>query len=471
MRRNLVAYISGTASILFSCRPRATVALVAYVGACFAPPAFAFKIDPWSYDAPTVSSDRIERQLDALIHNPRQILLGPAALASRMPAAMGQLKEPVHENLTALSLRCAAKPRVVADGRIAACDGALTRAAVAGAAESGTDGRNETRSDPRNDSRNEVRLETRNAARNAERALYESLSPADAELVRAVRWSDAPPMVPGSFVNPSRLVCGEVRVPENALCWALMMSAGSAGPASEGAPAADTQADAERARLARVLGNLLQRSHYGDLQFLHAMASPGEARATTHQRMLAWAAFAYQVAAGSIPVTAKLDSVPMAWQQTLFNGLTNRTVHSLFETRDSASPATIRALALGALLHMVQDSYSSAHAARQRVGVRMAPVGALLRFHDYGCQNPSKHADADRADSPENAGWLFVEAVDQQHPITQGAQLVAWARAGVAWEGTVERYVAQTVFPLAAENAENVPDPAHGGSKDARCAR
>ena len=42
-------------------------------------PANAFKIDPWSYDAATLSPAGVERQLEALVNNPRQILLGPVS--------------------------------------------------------------------------------------------------------------------------------------------------------------------------------------------------------------------------------------------------------------------------------------------------------------------------------------------------------------------------------------------------------
>ena len=365
-------------------------------------PANAFKIDPWSYDAATLSPAGVERQLEALVNNPRQLLLGPVSWVSQVPAAMGQLKEPVHENLTDLSIRCANTPLKTENNLIVACAGRpqLMRSAF-------------------------------------------DLSAAEQELIRASRWSDAPPMRTGSFINPSRLVCGEVRVPENAACWAMLMSTNSAIPFDE---ATAQVPDAERARARHTLQNLLRRSHYGDMQFLHAMASPGEAPARTRERVLHWAAFSYQVANGSIAVDAPLGSLDPAWHNNILRGLGDRTVHQLFETRSVASAETIRRLALGALLHMVQDSFSASHTGREATAGDTAPFGAITMFHDYGCQSPSQHAELDRADA---AQWLTAATRPARDPVTLGAQVIAWSRAGVAWEPQVRNYLETVAFPLA----------------------
>ena len=394
----------------------------------------AFKIDPWSYDASPLSPQGVERQVEAFVNNPRQILLGPVSWASQVPAAMGQLKEPVHENLTDLSIRCANAPSRVENGLIVECAG---RAQL-----------------------------LRSAA---------DLPLADQLLIRASRWSDAPPMRPGSFINPSRLVCGEVRVPENAACWALLMSANGAAAASElraatltdtdtsGEPPVNTH-EADVARTRRALANVLRRSHYGDMQFLHAMASPGEPPQRTRERMLHWAAFTWQVAVGAIRTDALISSLDAPVRDDLLRGLGDRTVHQFFETRASVAPEVIRKIALGALLHMVQDSFSASHTARQvSAGGTPAPLGAITAFHDYACQSPEKHAEADRA---EASPWLAAITRPARDPVTLGAQLIAWARAGVAWESPVRGYVEAVVFPL----AESAPQVARTSPEKAgRC--
>ncbi len=388
-------------------------------------PAHAFKIDPWSYDSATLSPAGVERQLEALVNNPRQLLLGPVSWVSQVPAAMGQLKEPVHENLTDLSIRCANTPLKVENGLIVTCAG---RAQLA-------------------------------------RSAFD-LTPGEQELIRASRWSDAPPMRTGSFINPSRLVCGEVRVPENAACWALLMSTNSALPFDDATPQVP---DAERARVRHTLQNLLRRSHYGDMQFLHAMASPGETPARTRERMLHWAAFSYQVANGGIAAEASIGTLDPAWHINILRGLGDRTVHQLFETRSVASPDTIRRLALGTLLHMVQDSFSASHAARVPVPGDAAPFGPITAFHDYGCQSPAEHAASDRA---EASPWLAASVRPARDPVTLGAQLIAWSRAGIAWEPQVRSYLDTVVFPLAASAVlAAFASPDSAGAAEASCNR
>lgn len=337
---------------------------------------------------------------------------------------MGQLKEPVHENLTELSIRCAVAPVRAEGGLITECEGRsqLARSAA------------------------DLPLE-------------------DLELIHASRWSDAPPMRPGSFINPSRLLCGEVRVPENAACWAMLMSANGAAAANEaavvnnavgkavadeglntdagGAPNGNMENEVARTR--RALANVLRRSHYGDMQFLHAMASPGEAPSRTRERMLLWAAFTYQVATGAIATDAPIASLPVPIRSDILRGLDDRTVHQFFETRAGVSPAFIRRVASGALLHMLQDSFSTSHAARRAVADG-TPFGAITAFHDYGCQLPEKHAEADRA---ESAPWIAARVRTARDPVTLGAQLIVWARAGEPWESRVRDYIETAVFPLA----------------------
>jgi hypothetical protein len=359
-------------------------------------PVQAFKIDPWSYGAPTLSAKGVERQLEGFVNNPRQVLLGPVSWASQVPAAMAQLKEPVHENMTELSIRCAIAPLSVENGLISQCAG-----------------------------RSQL---MRNAP---------GFSESDLELVRASRWPDAPPMRPGSFINPSRLVCGEVRVPENAACWALLMSANS----TEGTEPDTPVVEGAEARTRRALGNLLRRSHFGDMQFLHAMASPGEAPARTRERMLLWAAFTFGVANGTIATDAPIASLAVPLQAEVLRGLSDRTVHQFFETRAAVSPETIRRTALGALLHMVQDSFSASHVQRgnETVGDAATPFGAIMLFHDYGCQSPDKHAEADRA---ESAPWLAARLRPARAPAKLGAQLIAnrgKAGYGLMWRTPFSR--------------------------------
>ena len=369
-------------------------------------PSLAFKIDPWSYPSVPGAQAEAPPTLERLFTNPQVLMLGPISLLTQVPANLAQLSEAVHENLTELSLRCAkAHTSASVITQCTGMSGALKRGAP-------------------------------------------DLTADEIALIRAVRWSDAPPMRAGSFLSPANLVCGEVRVPENAACWALIMASGAAVEQ-------ETPID-ELAHQAR-LTNLLLRSHYGDLQFMHAMAARGETTVRTRERVLKWAQFTYQVAVGEILTDAPIAALDKTLREDVLAGFDNRTVAELFETARSVPPAQIRRLALGALLHLLQDSFARGHAARAPEASGTT-FGALISFNDYTCQSPARHAAADRAEANE---WFFATEHGLTSPVTRGAQLIAWVQAGAPWQGPVHRWLAEEAFALA---PTALATPANAGS-------
>ena len=409
----------------------------------FCSPSNAFKIDPWSYRPPGVSPLRIEAQLESFIHNPRMLLLGPIAFGSRLPAAMGQLKEATHENLTDLSIRCALAPLARADADAAPASvpapvPSLVHAPVpnSGAAPAG--------------------LITRCAGR--EGALLTSahdLSEAQQEVIRAVRFNDAPPVKLANalmtFVTPSALLCGEVRVPENAGCWAMIM-------AHAGGLAATDPGNAQFSKS----GNFLYRTHFGDMQFMHAMAARGEALAHTQERVLLWMRFTYQVAAGEIDTAARIDSLAPEFARDILAGFEDWTVAQFFEIRSGTAPERIRRIALGALLHTLQDSFAHGHAEREaQAAGDAARFGAISAFLNYGCQSVEKHGEADRA---AHYKWFTDAAHGVNSPVTLGAQVIdlvinrkpGW-NAPVSTGGvSVAHYMRAALFPVVSAHATHV---------------
>ena len=380
-------------------------ALIAATALLAAYPAHAFKIDPWSYRPFGASPRGIEAQLETFLHNPRMLLLGPIAMGVRVPAAMGQLKEPVHENLTELSIRCARSP--LARGPLTAGAFSADDMILRCAGRSGD-------------------LQSRAADLGAE----------NEELIRSVRFNDAPPVKTASglikLVTPSALVCGEVRVPENAACWALLM-------AHAGGLAAADPGNREFAQG----GNFLFRSHFGDMQYLHAMASRGETLAQGHARILLWARFAYQVASGEIDTTARIGTLSAF--ASILGGFEDVTVAAFFDIRDNLSPASVRRLALGALLHTVQDSFAEGHTGREvHKGHRFGPITAL---RDYACQSAEKHSAADRAD---HYPWFTAASHDERSPVTLGAQMIDLIARNVKWDA---QFMRDAVFPVVSANA------------------
>ena len=387
-------------------------------------PSDAFKIDPWSYRPFGASPRGIEAQLESFLHNPRMLLLGPIAMGVRVPAAMGQLKEAVHENLTDLSIRCARGP--------------LARGGLKTRNFSGDD------------------MILRCAGRSGELQSRASDLGEDAEdLIRAVRFNDAPPVKTAralmTLVTPSAMVCGEVRVPENAACWALLM-------AHAGGLAANDPGNREF----RQGGNFLFRSHYGDMQYLHAMASRGETLAQGHARILLWAKFAYQVASGEIAADAKIGTLPEFG--SILNGFEAVSVAQFFETRDNVTPERVRRLALGALLHTVQDSFAEGHAGRDLIdGAHFGPIHSL---RDFTCQDSGKHGTADRA---AHYPWFNAATHGARSPVTLGAQLIDLIARDVQWGApvgstsgapdvtpgahSVARFMHEAVFPMVSAKA------------------
>lgn len=355
-------------------------------------PALAFKIDPWSYRPFGVSPRGIESQLESLLYNPRMLLLGPIAMGARVPAAMGQLKEAVHENLTELSIRCARAP--------------LARGAFKAGSFSADD------------------LILQCAGRSGDLQSHAAdLGEANEEIIRAVRFNDAPPVKTAralmALVTPSALVCGEVRVPENAGCWALLM-----------AHAAGLAANDPGSRELGPGGNVLFRSHFGDMQYLHAMASRGETLAQGHARIMLWAKFAYQVASGEIDTVTRIGSLPEF--AGILSGFETVTVSEFFDIRANLTPERVRRLALGALLHTVQDSFAEGHSGRELIdGQRFGPITAL---RDYTCQASDKHDAADRA---AHYAWFAAPVHGEKSPVTLGAQLIDLMARNVKWDALI----------------------------------
>ena len=151
--------------------------------------------------------------------------------------------------------------------------------------------------------------------------------------------------------------------------------------------------------------DLLYRTHCGDMQFLHAMASrKDETAADTKARIMMWAEFSYKVAIGLIPENRyfrRLDELlespsgelfkklmtnnsetRMLWQpedlfslecdrdysiirnlKGIFNGTRPSSLKCEAFTNDHLAK-DIQDRALGSLIHLIQDSFSDSHVTR-----------------------------------------------------------------------------------------------------------
>jgi hypothetical protein len=197
------------------------------------------------------------------------------------------------------------------------------------------------------------------------------------------------------------------------------------------------------------------RSHYGDLQFLHSMASvDGEAAAQTKEDIYMWGAFVYQVAAKKVGRDTKFAEVPVNRLLNYFKRQSNWELQWILEPRYRLrDPNDFSDHALGSLLHMVEDSYSAAHVERVYTPTNNCPAGYIKRFHSYSHQDPSKHKKADSMASyrtshfPAGAG-----------PVDVSAQLIWFARHGADWTTEVVPYLDKMVYCF-----EGIPDTAGPG--------
>lgn len=222
--------------------------------------------------------------------------------------------------------------------------------------------------------------------------------------IDGARWNDNPPfMVKERFILPngkeirSTCVNETIKLPRKSDCW-LDVFRGS----NEMVP---------RKYFTSRNGVMLNRSHFGDMQFLHSMASRvGDRAQDTKTWILIWAEFAYKVAIGKIEGGTMLKDVPINHFKKLFPGQ-EATVENLFLMGDTTyRGSSLKNFAFGALLHMVQDSFSESHVSRD-----LSTQGALCnckyangspakidKFLVYSAQDSKKHKTEDVYDALKN---------------------------------------------------------------------
>lgn len=122
--------------------------------------------------------------------------------------------------------------------------------------------------------------------------------------------------------------------------------------------------------------SLLARSHFGDLQFLHARAGNAtESIDATRAKIYSWIAFTYEVATGVITPETKLKDVKTPGIAALFPRQADWTVARLFNADKSGD---LRARALGSLLHVVQDAWAPSNVERS---TEDETAETIVKFH------------------------------------------------------------------------------------------
>lgn len=231
---------------------------------------------------------------------------------------------------------------------------------------------------------------------------------------------------------------------------------------------------------------LLCSSHHGPLQFWHGMASSGtEPTAETQRKMLEWAGFLYEVAAGELDLkrdycgywreqrekgrgelaailAPKEDEFPCdkrdkPWTISTLFSMTCESPFSSRKCTEWLAPRVAKVNALGALLHMVQDSYAQGHASRgsaelvpgtKRVAAKFECL-PISQFYSYGDQDTKKHRQADAPPRPGRSCAGASTGIDD--PILASATVLWFVRQRKGGEGGAEltAYLRDRVFRLA----------------------
>lgn len=181
------------------------------------------------------------------------------------------------------------------------------------------------------------------------------------------------------------------------------------------------------------------RSHYGDLQFLHAMATAdGEQAGETRRKVLDWMEFACAITSGRVEPSLTLGEIDMATTREFFANQSDWTVRELFNPRESLGEDVLPEHVLGSMLHVIEDSFAAGHTGRSASSAPFCPLGTVVQFRAYQSEDSDKHGTADAYDALLAADPRLVPVV---------SRMIELQRAGADWEAEVRPFLEQ-VFCL-----------------------
>lgn len=183
--------------------------------------------------------------------------------------------------------------------------------------------------------------------------------------------------------------------------------------------------------------SLLYRSHFGDLQPIHAMASKeGDLTADTQAAVLSWLEFTWNIAVGVHGLETQVKGVVPAGISSSFKR-TEWTVQDLFTVGAPGLRRHVDDVALGSFLHTIQDSFASGHAERGAVystvkcslgDTSIIAPGAIVEFYSYGKQDSDLHAQSD-------SRGAFATGLQEDGDVVEvGRILVEAVEAKRSWE-------------------------------------
>lgn len=189
------------------------------------------------------------------------------------------------------------------------------------------------------------------------------------------------------------------------------------------------------------------RSHYGDMQFLHAMAyKDGVDTEETRRKIYMWLEFLYQIATKKLGPESEFKGVNIDGFSDYFgrHQKNNWKLKWIFQPRYYLSRSDdFSEHALGVMLHLIQDSYSKAHVKRVFKETSQCKNGSIQSFYSYSHQSSSKHGAMDTWE-----GYTNSEFTKDSNPVSVGAKLIHFVKENSDWKADVLPYLDSTVFCL-----------------------
>ncbi|AVP97532.1 hypothetical protein C7S18_10135 [Ahniella affigens] len=267
-------------------------------------------------------------------------------------------------------------------------------------------------------------------------------------VMAGVRWNDDPPFrLNASEAGGTRCKTQfTVRFQTQPYCWYQLFTD------AEKKAAAGKRFDGRNS-------NLLYRTHFGDLQFLHAMASDGDSPQKTRESMIGWTKFNWLIIEGTYTRDTELDEVDFAPLNQVFSK-SGWIVQDLYALGAPKLRREIKDIAFGSILHMLQDSFAEGHLDRQSPksttkcslnGNTYAGPGFIMEFHSYPAQNHSLHAAADKSAA------MTAHLQEEPNVVDFGKALRTAYESSTAWENVQPFF--ECVFAL----HPNVRQPSAGG--------
>lgn len=250
---------------------------------------------------------------------------------------------------------------------------------------------------------------------------------APAAVLSGVRWNDDPPfrMTANQARGMGCETASTIRFETQPNCWVNLFR-DAEKRAAQGAKFGPGDA-------------MLYRTHFGDLQFLHSMASRnGELARDTKQRLMDWFEFAWRSALGEYKLDTRLKTITSNPTIAAAFGKTDWRLLDLYTQGASGGlRGRVSDVAFGSLLHVLEDSYAAGHAAREVSSgtarcyagdISVEAPGAILAFHSYAQQDHGAHGKADSRDA------FMADFQQPGNVVDVGRALVRARSQRLSWE-------------------------------------